>query len=213
MRVLPSSNPQPEVTALADRVDRTPDGVIVVRILTEVSAALAAELWAVHEAAFVDFPDQSAFLMPCTADEFAGYMSNDRVQKVVVWVDGDVAGFTLNATDVRDVWWVDQRFFARRYPGRDVLYVMYSAIASAHRGPRAIRAMFETGLQWAAERNMIVGFDTSNYNVERRFVDLIERIAKRATGSDVAELSSQHFYALDAGVNTRLSGAPAQETP
>ncbi|MFZ4584156.1 MAG: hypothetical protein ACOYNI_02920 [Acidimicrobiia bacterium] len=213
MRTAPVAAAEAAPSGVDPETSRRPSAneVLVVRILREVTEELAAELWSVHEEAFVDFPDQSAFLMPCTEDEFAGYMSNPQVQKVVVWVDGVVAGFTLNAIDVRDVWWVDARFFDRRYPGRSVLYVMYSAIAAAHRGPRVIRAMFETGLEWAAERDMIVAFDTSNFNVERRFVDLIERIAKRATGSHVAELSSQHFYALDSGTNRRAPSQPAAE--
>jgi len=179
-------------------VRTAPDsGLLVVRLLHHVTPELAEAVWQVHEEAFAEFADKSAFLTPADKAEWDGYMVDESVLKVIAWVDGEVAGFMLIATDLGTVHWVDERFYARKYPGRKVIYVTYTAVSEAYRHPRVLKGLFETGLDWATERNAVVGFDSCSHNVERRFVDLIARITRRYVGDEPEEVSSLHFFTFD----------------
>jgi hypothetical protein len=129
-------------------------------------------------------------------------MRNDRLVKIVAYVDGRVAGLVTGA-DVADVDWISDDFWAERHPGRHIVYLQDLFVDPAHQNLRVVRALLQDGIDYLLERDAVVAFDMSDMLVKFGFPELIQEIVTDQLGATVRRVDVHHYFEFDSRDGSR----------
>lgn len=172
-------------------------GLLVVSDYTHVDHDLGEQLFGIMRRAYESHATKTTFRYRYDRDEWMGFMGNAEILKFVATLDGAVVGL-LTGAPVETVFHMDPAYYAARYPGRRVWVQEDTFVDPAIKDLRVVKALFQAGLRWAKDHEVVVSFGTADHMVQRRYIDLIRRfVASELPDADVVEVDAYHYYEFD----------------
>jgi len=172
-------------------------GLLVVSEHTVIGETLGERLFELMRAAYEVHSTKTTFRYRYEHDEWMGFMVNPAIVKFVATLDGVVVGLITGAP-VETVFHMDPAYYAARYPGRRVWVQEDTFVDPTVKDLRIVKALFQAGLRWAKEHEVVVSFGTADHMVERRYVDLIRRFVRsELPQSEIVEVDAYRYYEFD----------------
>lgn len=173
-----------------------------------ITEPLTTQLFELMQRAYDHHRYASAFRYVYDFDEWVSFMENDRIIKIVATVDGRLAGLITGTDDLEAIPWISPEYYRNRHPGRNVFHQQDTFVDPEIRNPRVLRALFEEGIRFSAERDAVVSFSVSHELVERKYVALISRVIKARLGTPVVETDAHHYFEFDTRSESASSTTP-----
>lgn len=162
----------------------------------------AQTFYPLYLAAFTPLATRAVARQVLTAAEFTAEMTDERVDKYVVWsADGEPIGLSTFTRDLTTVPWISAEYFADRYPqhhARNAIYYLgFTLVHPDHQRGHALVAMLaRMGARASADR-AVVGYDICAYNNDTRdFASAVARIMSSMAPSEAAVIDTQTYYAM-----------------
>jgi hypothetical protein len=138
-----------------------------------IGAEAIAAFYPLYSAAFDPMRTRAAARHMLTAEEFADEMTDERIDKYVVWDDSGVpVALTTLATDLSAVGWISPDYYAARYPEAlargAVFYLGYTLVRPGNTTQGVFQLMTGAIQRRCAEARAVCGFDVSAYNDARK---------------------------------------------
>jgi GNAT superfamily N-acetyltransferase len=158
-----------------------------------------AAFYEVYAAAFGPMRTRAAARHMLTADEFAAEMTDERIDKYVVWdVSGQPAAIATLATDLSAIPWISPEYFAAQYPdqladGR-VYYLGYTLVKPQYAGKGIHHMLMEQVKRRLATDRAVCGYDVCAFNDAGAIGRVVGDLAS-AWGARIDRLDVQTYYA------------------
>jgi hypothetical protein len=132
-------------------------------------------------------------------EEFAAEMTDERIEKYVVWGEGRALALTTLTTDMTAIPWINALYYEARYPdaaARNALfYLGYTLVDRFHRRSSALLLMADRINRRVQDASGVVGFDICDFNNAH---GIGRRVARLFSASNQIEpLDTQSYYAAD----------------
>jgi hypothetical protein len=123
-----------------------------------------AAFYPLYVAAFDPIRTRAAARHILTAEEFAAEMTDERIDKYVVWdATGEPVALTTLATDLSAVPGISREYFAARYPAQyargAVFYLGYTLVDPKHAGQGVFTLMTDRVERRLAQARAVCAFD------------------------------------------------------
>jgi hypothetical protein len=164
-----------------------------------IGADAIATFYPLYTTAFDPIRTRAAARHMLTAEEFEAEMTDERIDKYVVWDDDGVpVAMTTLATDLSAVPWISPEYFAARYPEQlargAVYYLGYTLVDPGHAAQGVFQLMSNAVERRSAEARAVLAFDVCAYNDARDVGRRIGRLAGSGEWS-VDAVDTQTYYA------------------
>lgn len=159
-------------------------------------------LYEVYAAAFGPLRTRAAARHVLTAEEFAGEMADDRIDKYVVWAaEGHPVGLTTLTTDLSAVPWISDDYYASRYPehaaGGSLYYLGYTLVHPDHESEGITGRILARVVRRLRDEGAVCGFDVSRHNDAAHHIgDSVSRLS-RSMPVEVQPADVQTYYVAD----------------
>lgn len=166
------------------------------------------DLWALYRRAYGPVARLSPTHEMLDRDEFSDQLraANNRIW--VVWEDSRPIGMSLITTDVRATRWLNEDFFADRYPDRfrqgQVHYVVWVTVDPGHAAAGALQVLARQALAVEARDGALLVFDTPEIHQPGEnggAAELMLRMAKMVGEAQLIPLTTQRYFAVDFAPN------------
>lgn len=160
---------------------------------------LISDLYRIYMSACGPLRTQAAARHVLSFEEFAADMTDDQIDKYVVWDSvGPVALATLT-TNLSVISWISAEYFCSRYPdaaARGALYYLgYILVDESHRRSNALILMTDLINRTIATSQGVLGFDICRHNDRHG----IGRHARKllSDSNHIDPIDTQSYYAAD----------------
>jgi fatty acid desaturase len=172
---------------------------VSVTISNRVDAAHLDRLWDIYLTAFEPLRELALLNHLYTRDVFDSLVLDDRVFKIIGWVDGEPVGVAAATSHLDLVPQISPPFLHRRYPelaARDAIYFgIFVCVDPAIRS-NSLTARLIAGMgQVAATRAGVIICDVSQYNSDAGVDRIINRVSDWFPNSSFGRIDSQHYFA------------------
>jgi fatty acid desaturase len=172
---------------------------VSVTISNRVDAAHLDRLWDIYLTAFEPLRELALLNHLYTRDVFDSLVLDDRVFKIIGWVDGEPVGVAAATSHLDLVPQISPPFLHRRYPelaARDAIYFgIFVCVDPAVRS-NSLTARLIAGMgQVAATRAGVIICDVSQYNSDAGVDRIINRVSDWFPNSSFGRIDSQHYFA------------------
>jgi hypothetical protein len=162
------------------------------------------DLWTLYRRAYGPVARATPTHEMLDRDEFSDQLRSSNNRIWVVWSDSQPVGMALIITDVRATRWLNEDFFADRYPQRfragQVHYVVWVTIDPAYAGKGALMVLARQALAVESRDGALLVFDTPEVNQkedEGGAAALMLRMAQMVGEAQLVPLTTQRYYAVD----------------
>jgi fatty acid desaturase len=172
---------------------------VSVTISNRVDAAHLDRLWDIYLTAFEPLRELALLNHLYTRDVFDSLVLDDRVFKIIGWVDGEPVGVAAATSHLDLVPQISPPFQHRRYPelaARDAIFFgIFVCVDPAVRS-NSLTARLIAGMgQVAATRAGVIICDVSQYNSDAGVDRIINRVSDWFPNSSFGRIDSQHYFA------------------
>lgn len=167
------------------------------------------DLWTLYRRAYGPVARLSPTHEMLDRDEFSDQLraANNRIW--VVWEDSRPVGMSLITTDVRATRWLNEDFFADRYPERfragQVHYVVWVTVDPGSTVSGALQVLARQALAVEARDGALLVFDTPEIHQPGETggaAELMLRMAKMVGEAQLIPLTTQRYFAVDFAPNS-----------
>ena len=173
---------------------------MMITIERSIDGAAIDDFYALYVAAFGPLRTRAAARHLLSAEEFAGEMTDGRIDKYVVWEGGRPIALTTVVTDLTAVPWISPDYYAASYPEQfargAVYYLGYTLVRPEHAGRRVFTMMIERVERKMADERAVCGLDVCAYNDDRQIGRHLAGLGASA-GVTVERLDVQTYYAAN----------------
>lgn len=155
----------------------------------------ADRLWNLYEQAMRPLAARAAQRHLLTREEFDGILDDPRIEKHIAHADGRVVGLAT-ATNQLDAWpLISPDYYRARFPGRDVWYIGFVAIAPRSLG--VLGPMIDSLSRKARANGGVTACDFCTFNLDRlKIADRIGTLLHHLDPATRPEVSdAQEFFA------------------
>jgi fatty acid desaturase len=169
-----------------------------VTISNRVDAAHLDRLWDIYLTAFEPLRELALLNHLYTRDVFDSLVLDDRVFKIIGWVDGEPVGVAVITNSLDLVPQISPPFLYRRYPelaARDAIFFGVFICVDERSRAKSLAARLIAGMaQVAALRGGVVICDVSEYNCDRGVDRVIGRVTDWFPNATFTPIDSQHYF-------------------
>jgi hypothetical protein len=171
------------------------------------SAAAITAFYPLYVAAFDPIRTRAAARHMLTAEEFEAEMTDERIDKYVVWGDnGEPVALSTLATDLSALPWISPEYFAARYPDQfargAVYYLGYSLVHPEHASNGAFQLMLGAIERRGAEDRAVCAWDVSAYNDERAIGRRRKGLLAAGWNVDTVDVQTYYTACYDGALST-----------
>lgn len=173
-------------------------GLISVRCWHPCSAEHLDELWSLYSHAYSDVETRVATREVLYRDEFDHLLSAPSTMTWVAYSGSRAVAICPIATDLSVITWLNQDFFADRYPDRPIRYLAFLVVDSSMRLARVIQSIAGGLIPEARAANAVLAFDTSTSNNGPALTVLMRRLLRsHGVDQDVVPVAQRVVVAKD----------------
>lgn len=172
-----------------------------VDILENVPAGVAEDFLAIYRAAFDPLKTKSPARQWLTDDEFMHELADPSVLKFVARSDDDeIVAMALMSTDLSNVPWISEPYFAAKFPEHyaagKLFYFGALLVRPERQGGPWAKYLLDHIFNFFGERRAIGCFDCCGFNVDTvALPDLIVRASRSMVDLELELLDNQTYYA------------------
>ena len=195
----------------------TTEGQVTVTIEERIEGDDVEMFYALYEQAFGPLRTLAAARHVLRFDEFAGEMSDSRVQKFVSRTETGVPTSLTTLTNRLDaVAWISPEFFANRYPEQAVreaiYYLGYTLVTPLARNSSTFTDVVSKIVSTLSDLGAVLCCDICGHHTDRGFADALVRISDSVVPTTAEVLNVQTFYGVSFD-GARPSGRQPQNNP
>ncbi len=175
------------------------------------------ELWTLYRRAYMPVARSSPTHEMLDKDEFSDQLRSANNRIWVVWEQSRPVGMALITTDVRATRWLNEDFFADRYPERyragQVHYVVWVTIDPAYSARGALMVLARQALAVESRDGALLVFDTPEINQpgeQGGAAELMIRMARMVGEAQLIALTTQRYFAVDFAPESSMSDESTQ---
>lgn len=170
------------------------------------------ELWSLYADAFEPLQELALLNHLYSRDAFEGLLEDERVSKLIAWVEGRPVGLAMITNVLEIVPQISPPFLRRLYPDetarRAVFFGIMVFVADTTRLTSVFARLIAGMGQITAEAGGVVVFDICRHNMETIELDRqINAIARWFPGSSFEQVDEQRYFAA------RLPVLPERRLP
>jgi fatty acid desaturase len=173
-------------------------GAVTLTISNRVDPVHLPRLWHIYSTAFEPLRELALLNHLSPRDVFDELVLDDRVFKVIGWVDGEPVGVAVVTNHLELVPQISPPYLHRRYPElvarNAVFFGVFVCVEETSRAKSVTARLIAGMAQVAALRSGVVICDISQYNRDRGVDRMIGRITEWFPGSSFELIDSQHFF-------------------
>jgi hypothetical protein len=171
---------------------------VTITISNRVDAEWLPRLWQIYLAAFEPLTERALLNHLYPRDMFEELVRDDRIWKIVGWIDGVPVGLATTTNELQLVPQISPPFLARRYPeyaARNAIYFSIFVCVDAEVRSNTLSGRLMAGMaQVAARQDGLQICDVSQYNCDIGVDRMIHRVCDWFPESDFERIDSQHYY-------------------
>jgi fatty acid desaturase len=173
-------------------------GAVTLTISNRIDPVHLPRLWQIYSTAFEPLRELALLNHLYPRDVFEALVLDDRVFKVVGWVDGEPVGVAVVTNHLELVPQISPPYLHRRYPDlvarNAVFFGVFVCVEETSRAKSVTARLIAGMAQVAALRSGVVICDISQYNRDRGVDRMIGRITEWFPNSSFELIDSQHFF-------------------
>jgi hypothetical protein len=159
-----------------------------------------AAFYRMYAAAFDPLRTKAAARHLLTVEEFAAEMTDERIDKYVVWGDGDrPLGLATLATDLSAVPWISPEYFSACYPEHmsrgAVYYLGFTLVDPGHEREGVFALIAARVVRRLSQARAVCAFDVCGYNDDVHQIGRSITALSRSLDVNVDTLDVQTYYA------------------
>jgi fatty acid desaturase len=173
-------------------------GAVVTTIGNRIDLVHVDRLWSIYSTAFEPLRELALLNHLYPREVFDELVRDDRVFKVIAWIDDEPVGVALVTNHLDLVPQISPPFLHRRYPefaAREAIFFGIFVCVEANARAKSVTPRLITGMaQIAAARGGVVICDISQHNSDMGVDRMVGRITDWFPNSSFGLIDSQHFF-------------------